>query len=76
MFLRPPDLTEEGMEGLDIGDEATNAAIRHIQFRGEGLDEPLPGEYAPVNIAPPFETIDGKCRIKLSIKLGKNILNM
>ncbi|CAG2222336.1 Coiled-coil domain-containing protein 81 [Mytilus edulis] len=58
MFLRPPDLTEEGMEGLDIGDEATNAAIRHIQFRGEGLDEPLPGEYAPVNIAPPFETID------------------
>lgn len=58
MFLRPPDLTEEGMEGLDIGDEATNAAIRHIQFRGEGLDEPLPGEYAPVNIAPPYETID------------------
>lgn len=58
MFLRPPDLTEEGMEGLDIGDKATNAAIRHIQFRGEGLDEPLPGEYAPVNIAPPYETID------------------
>lgn len=58
MFLQPPDITEEGMEGLDIGDEATNAAIRHIEFRGEGLDEPLPGEYAPVNIAPPREGLD------------------
>jgi hypothetical protein len=59
MFIQPADLTEEGMEGLDIADEATNAAVRHIEFRGEGLDDPLPGEYAPVHIAPPTEGIEG-----------------
>lgn len=58
MFIQPADLTEEGMEGLDIADEATNAAVRHIEFRGEGLDDPLPGEYAPVHLAPPNEGIE------------------
>ena len=65
IFTRQPDITEGGMEGVDVGDVATNAAIRHIEFRGEGLDQPLPGEYGPVNIAPPTETVEGMFLIVL-----------